>query len=223
MSAKLISEKSHVHDFRDDLESTIYILLWVSLMYSKTSDSENAAGFLNSVLDPPRFEGVTYSAKPDFLRARTFFTTSKFPDRPRLYALLNDLANLFAVRYEEAPTAVDLEIEALSRQHLETIPEGLVRKTMVTIHLQMPTVQYIARQAALADHKETLEYFNKALENSSEWPSDDAAMPLKKSAVRPKRKMTRSSWNSESTRKTKTKKDRISGANQDSGVVDVDG
>ena len=52
MSGKLTSGVPHIHDFQDDFESTIYILLWVSLMYMKTFNSKNITGFLNTALNP---------------------------------------------------------------------------------------------------------------------------------------------------------------------------
>ncbi|KAH8976970.1 hypothetical protein EDB86DRAFT_2784063, partial [Lactarius hatsudake] len=40
MSANLIGQINGVHDFRDDLESSIYIVLGVTLVYSETSDRD---------------------------------------------------------------------------------------------------------------------------------------------------------------------------------------
>jgi hypothetical protein len=67
MSARLIGKMGGSHDFRDDLKSSIYILLWVALMYSACSDREPVPAFLEGALDPqPRSNGG-YS-KADFLK-----------------------------------------------------------------------------------------------------------------------------------------------------------
>ena len=80
MSGKLIAS-DEIHDFDDDLESTLYIVLWVALMFSKCSDSTKVAGFVASVLDPQPKDHTTptYTAKPDFLIGRAFLEQVKFP------------------------------------------------------------------------------------------------------------------------------------------------
>ncbi|KAF8232085.1 hypothetical protein L208DRAFT_1091706, partial [Tricholoma matsutake] len=40
MSARLVAQLDGVHSFQYDLESTIYVLLWMILMYSETSDRD---------------------------------------------------------------------------------------------------------------------------------------------------------------------------------------
>ncbi|KAF8219912.1 hypothetical protein L208DRAFT_1336789, partial [Tricholoma matsutake] len=40
MSARLVARLDGVHSFQDDLESTIYMLLYMILMYSETSDRD---------------------------------------------------------------------------------------------------------------------------------------------------------------------------------------
>ncbi|KAF8219188.1 hypothetical protein L208DRAFT_1089104, partial [Tricholoma matsutake] len=40
MSARLVARLDGVHSFQDDLKLTIYMLLWLILMYSETSDRD---------------------------------------------------------------------------------------------------------------------------------------------------------------------------------------
>ena len=40
MSANLMSQPDVLHDFRDDLESSLYTLLWTTVMYSEVSDRD---------------------------------------------------------------------------------------------------------------------------------------------------------------------------------------
>ena len=105
MSGKLIA-LNEIHNFNDDLESTLYIMLWVALMFLECSDSTKVAGFVAIVLDPQLKDHITptYTGKPDFLIGRAFLEQVKFPQRHHLNILLCNLAMLFLVRYEKAPT-----------------------------------------------------------------------------------------------------------------------
>ena len=51
-SALICNMTEHVHNFKDDLESSVYVLLWVALMYSEPSERDLVAAFLMNVLDP---------------------------------------------------------------------------------------------------------------------------------------------------------------------------
>jgi hypothetical protein len=51
ISAELICEGAQ-HDFRDDLESSVYVLLWMVLMYSAISDKALALLTLRGILNP---------------------------------------------------------------------------------------------------------------------------------------------------------------------------
>lgn len=169
MSGKLISEKEHVHNFNDDLESTIYILLWVALMYSKCSNSPMAAGFLEIVLDTQPHSTSTYASKPDFLMGRQFLRDVKFVDRPCLDNLLDQLTKLFAVRYHCQPEEDARKAENAWGQLLKENP-GLQ-----SIYDALPIVQYDRRIKILKDHEETINYFEEALKDRSLWPPNDGA------------------------------------------------
>ena len=83
MSANLISQmngKHTTHTLQDDLESSIYVLMWMTLMYSETSDKSQVPSFLSGVLNPTPY-GVTGGfSKADFLKAQTF--SHFLADRP---------------------------------------------------------------------------------------------------------------------------------------------
>jgi hypothetical protein len=67
------------HSFQDDLELIIYVLLWMILMYSETSDGDWVPTFLSDVLDPqPHGQSGGFS-KADFLKAWTFLQQVYFP------------------------------------------------------------------------------------------------------------------------------------------------
>jgi hypothetical protein len=50
MSSKLITQQKWQHDFQDNLESSIYVLLWVMLMYLGCSNGEHVVPFMEGVL-----------------------------------------------------------------------------------------------------------------------------------------------------------------------------
>ena len=91
------------HDFKDDLESLIYVLLWMTLMYLDCSDPKHVPSFLEGVLDPQPHHNVGGFSKANFLIERTFLTQVYFPGQSALHKLIYDLAWLFAGCYEEAP------------------------------------------------------------------------------------------------------------------------
>lgn len=221
MSGKLISGKPHVHDFRDDLESTLYILLWVALVFSKVDTTENVSGFLSIVLDPYR-NILNYTTKPDFLTGRRFFKDFKFANRPCLDTLLLDLAHLFKFRYEDVPTEVDLELvksaehllaNAIKRQDYDLV--GYITNSYETLY----GVVYKRQETAFRNHEATLAHFKKALEDRSKWPLDDVADKQDTEHIKPtlakstlsKRKKSKSSWNSKFVHGGGAKKERSSG------------
>lgn len=171
MSGSLIAY-NEPHNFKDDLESTIYILLWVALIYSKCSDSGKVTGFLDSVLDPqPRTGLSTYTTKPEFLKGATFLRQVKFPDRPCFDELLLKLANLFAVRYELPPSSGDIELANNLFRSLESQSDRSIRAMYETL----PAISFQRRSQGLLNHTLTINYFNEALRNRSLWPIKDRA------------------------------------------------
>ncbi|KAH9030573.1 hypothetical protein EDB83DRAFT_1848361 [Lactarius deliciosus] len=163
MSANLIGQINGVHDFRDDLESSIYVVLWVTLVYSETSDRDQAAALLASVLDPSgRTGGYT---KADFLQGTTFLRNVTFPHRPALHTLIGDLARLFAVRYESTPT------EFINRSRLVQTSS---RDTDLS-HVAHDTY-YKSRMALLSSHSKTVDLFDDSLQDRSQWPPYDRAV-----------------------------------------------
>jgi hypothetical protein len=169
MSGKLISMKDHVHDFTDDLESTIYILLWVALMYSKCSDRTKIAGFLKTVLDPQPDDDSTYTSKPEFLRGGQFLDDVKFVDRPCLDKLLRQLTKLFACRYLPQPSDEQRGQEATMRKYCDQSPE------LRSIYDNLFAVLYDRQIDLLKDHEEIIRYFEEALVDRSRWPAEDGA------------------------------------------------
>ena len=163
MSANLISNITGLHDYRDDLESSLYTLLWVTLTYSKCSNPRKVPGFLKSVFDPPPHEGEGACSKGDFLQGRMFLKGVSFPGRDALHFLVDKLAHMFAVRYEEAPTKQDRD----SATRINTYSPEDYKTTSA--------YKYDARMNFLKTHQATIDLFDTVLKDRSQWPLNDRA------------------------------------------------
>jgi hypothetical protein len=195
MSGKLIT-REEPHSYRDDLESTIYVLLWVALMFSETSQPMNVALFMDTVLDPKMPAGIgedtsIYPYKAEFLTQTQFLKFTKFPGRPCFHTLLTSLADLFAVRYEKVP------IGASDLPRARKILDSFTNKIDQELFRSLPLFSYFERMAFLTNHDRTIELFNIALQNRSEWPVDDRAekQHIRKGTEYPIRsQVTKASW-----------------------------
>jgi len=167
MSAMLIFDTSGPHGFIDDLESSIYVLLWTALMYSEdVSISDPVMPFLKSVLDPKCYNRSGGTAKEDFLKARSFLNRVKFPNRPALHKLICDLADLFRYRYLPAPDKAQREIA--NRLQLMSNDDSSLGDILKGHHCTL----YDHATHQLRDHAATIELFETALLNP-EWPIED--------------------------------------------------
>jgi hypothetical protein len=55
------------HDLHDDLESSIYVLLWTALMFLECSDKSQVPSFMEHVIDPQPHGNIGGFRKVDFL------------------------------------------------------------------------------------------------------------------------------------------------------------
>jgi hypothetical protein len=177
MSAKLVSNMGGQHDFKDDLESSLYVLLWVTLVYSECSNSEQVPSFLAGVLDP-RPHGPNRSggfAKADFLKGRTFLSEVNFPNRPTLLNLIKQLTVMFAITYETAPESSE---RRKAESHLEKskTTEDAEARLHETIYYDSIPYKYDQRMALLNDHTHAIKLFDDALADRSCWPLNDRAV-----------------------------------------------
>ena len=168
-SALICNTTTHVHDFKDDLESSIYVLLWVALMYSEASDRDLVAAFLMNVLDRQPSGTTGGSSKADFLQARTFLKQIQFPSRPALHHLIDQLAQLFAVRYE---TELDSTAKIATKRY-RSLMEEMNQPDLWEMFHSNPVCTFDQRMSKLKDHVETIALFDKALAERSQWPDGD--------------------------------------------------
>lgn len=167
MSARLISAMAGQHELQDDLESSIYVLLWMALMYSECSNKSQVPSFMECVIDPPPRGTTGGFAKADFLKGRTFLKNVKFPHRPNLNKLVDQLAQLFSARYDKPDSADEL--------HTAKLRELSTRDpTFTSIYKSSRYFQYQERISLLASPAGTISLFNDALRDRSQWPDDPA-------------------------------------------------
>jgi hypothetical protein len=190
MSARLIYDPGALHDFRDDLESSIYVLMWTTLLYSEVSERDQVMPFLTSVLDPRSYNNTGGTAKEDFLKAQSFLQHVTFPNRPALHQLIINLANLFQHRYLPKPSDAEREV---SRQLLMTYEHTQNAYVKAAYEQQYPT-KYDQSTRDLDNHAVTIELFETALRNHSEWPDSDPSVKQVFEPQRPPVLVVKTDW-----------------------------
>lgn len=164
--------KHTTHTLQDDLESSIYVLMWMTLMYSETSDKSQVPSFLSGVLDPKPYGPTGGFSKADFLKARTFLQRVAFPGRPALHYLITQLAELFAVRYEEEPTPAQYSNATFLRNNMAVNPDPRFEEA----YKATVVFSYKTRTKALEGYQHTIDLFDEALRDPASWPTDDHAV-----------------------------------------------
>ena len=92
MSAHLIQNWSAIHTFRDALESSFWVLLWMALMYSKTSLSiEERSNFIWDTFESVGEQKRGVLAFQTIFRCNTLKSSAPFPNMPSSFQLLKDL------------------------------------------------------------------------------------------------------------------------------------
>lgn len=106
MSGALVYFKDAQHTVEDDLESVLYVLLWVAVIYSHSNLSpERRTLFINQTFDTPPIEGFGGDAKMVFLGNPRALETMQFTDhtgttnRKALKDLCLGLVVVLAPRY----------------------------------------------------------------------------------------------------------------------------
>jgi hypothetical protein len=151
MSASLVMNNNAPHTFVDDLESVLYVIIWLVLMYSPNSMTvEQRTAFMQGVLDPKQYSGTGGTTKADFLKGRTVLQNIIFQDRPLLPGLLLELATLFAVRYEISPT--------------------------VPVMISAFQIHYQQRREQLESHEYIIKLISDTIQDPNTWPTNDAAV-----------------------------------------------
>lgn len=192
MSAALVScmFQPMIHDYRDDLESSLWVLVWLFLMYSPCSDQEQATLFLKDTLDGSITNDKGSFNKADWLKGGTFPQKVTFDNRPALDQLVSDLVHLFACRYEQPLTSQELEAVNRLQQMLQIDPKGF-EAMMLDDHKPLRIARGLK---SLENHEATINMYTKAL-TAQEWGSADPAQKqnLRPNELSPTQK-TKSDW-----------------------------
>ena len=99
MSAALVAWLGTEQNLMDDLESTLYVLLWMGIMYFLCRDKEAVSAFINHCLNPIVSPDSSHTGKIDFIMSRKFFSIIRFPNHNCFPTLIDNLGSLFVACY----------------------------------------------------------------------------------------------------------------------------
>ena len=102
MAADLVQRPSIAHTFVHDLESTFWVLLWVTLSYMSTSwGTEERSSFLKETMSPRVYNNSGGSNKIYFMQSNSAILEFSVCNNPILTALLISMKMTLAVRYQQ--------------------------------------------------------------------------------------------------------------------------
>ena len=131
MSAALLRNNKKCNELEDDRESCLHVLTWTALRFTQYTCSEGDSSMFLRVFDEEYEdqEGVKGGdLKRGFLATREIPRVVKFDRRPQLDALVEELTETFAVRYEKPPSADQLQ--ALERAQAANIDPSIMSGLM---------------------------------------------------------------------------------------------
>lgn len=173
MSAALLRNNKKRNELEDDRESSLHVLTWTALHFSKHTCSEGDSSIFLRAFDEAydTADGVQGgNLKKGFLLGRDMPRTVKFDHRPQLDALIEELTKTFAVRYEEPPS--DVHVQGLKRAQAANVDPSILRL--------LPAFDYQERMAALQSPDWLVDTFRRHLDRDS-WPLSDKARGQPKS------------------------------------------
>ena len=150
MSAALRRDKEKCHELEDDRESCLRVLIWMA--FCPTSGSH--LQFLRERED----QAFRY------LLSSTIPFMAKLDHQPQLVALLKELTETIAVRYEDPPTALQLEV--VKRMESSDVDRPFIPGTIPFIYDQ--------RMASLKSPDWLVDTFRRYLD-ADPWPRSDKA------------------------------------------------
>ena len=129
MSAALLRNNKKYNELEDDRESCLHVLTWTALRFTKHTCSEGDSSMFLRAFDEEYEdqEGVKGGdLKRGFLATREIPRVVKFDRRPQLDALIEELTETFAVRYEKPPSAEQLDV--LNQMLSSNVPPSFLHK-----------------------------------------------------------------------------------------------
>src|SRR6202050_5681665 len=112
MSAALLQDNEKYNELEDDRESCLHVLTWTALRFTNHTVSVGGTSRFLRAFDEEYEDqdGVKGGdLKRGFLATREIPRVVKFDRRPQLDALIEELTETFAIRYEKPPSAKGLQ------------------------------------------------------------------------------------------------------------------
>jgi len=167
MSAALLRNNKKCNELEDDRESCLHVLTWTALRFTDhTISGSGTTRFLRAFDEEYEDEeGVRGGdLKKGFLLGRDIPRVVKFDPRPQLDALIDELTETFAVRYEKPPSTKDLQ--ALEDARVANVPESIMTN--------LPAWNYRKHLDDLAAPSWFVDTFRRNLDPDF-WPPSDKA------------------------------------------------
>lgn len=187
MAADLVENPNIDQTFIHDIESTFFVLLWMSILYIKSNwDRNRRSSFVSSIFHPRLFGSSGGSTKIMFMCSEQPDILDLHNNTP-LTQLLRDLKELLAIRHkkrpEKAPHGHRLDIkdmiqQALHRQETESAstPVGTDASPRDEEEFQARVADYETRMAALKNHDIVIFAITRAIEDKHTlWPAIEPA------------------------------------------------
>jgi hypothetical protein len=168
MSAALLQDNEKYNELEDDRESCLHVLTWTALRFTNhTISGGGTSRFLRAFDEEYEDEeGVKGGdLKRGFLATREIPRVVKFDRRPQLDALIEELTETFAVRYEKPPSAE--QINQLQRLRGKGITDEELGNDSVVLN-------YEKRMAFLKSPDWLVRTFARHL-GADPWPLSDKA------------------------------------------------
>ena len=168
MSAALLQDNHKCNEIEDDRESCLHVLTWTALRFTKHTISGGGSNrFLRAFDEEYEDEDGVKGGdlKKGFLLGRDIPRMVKFDRRPQLDALIRELTEAFAVRYEEPPSAE--QISQLQRLRDKGLTDDDLGNDSVVLN-------YTKRVASLKSPDWLVDTFRRHL-NAGSWPPSDKA------------------------------------------------
>lgn len=125
MAADLVNKPALSQNFIHDLESSFWVLFWVTLMYVKTCYTpQQRSTFLKSYMSPVTFSGSGGPVKSTFMESLTLLADFETPNNVMLGELVRGLHLELGERYR-SPNKVTEPQQHVSKDMYDTITKRL--------------------------------------------------------------------------------------------------
>jgi hypothetical protein len=167
MSVALLQDNDKCNELEDDRESCLHVLTWMALCFTNHTISRGGASRFNRAFDEEYEDGDGVKGgdlKRGFLVTREIPCVVKFDRRPQLDALVRELTEAFAVRYEELPS--DDHVQGLERARGGNVDPSIMQL--------LPAFDYQKRLDDIAAPSWLVDIFRRYLD-ADPWPPSDKA------------------------------------------------